>query len=136
MPPGASTPSLTIFGIVTPFYLFEVNHARFLRFDDEPVLINWDVFLNVLNVETEDGATGADLRQVLFGAPDPAGGFDDVLSSFYIKVLQPLCWTGLLRMDRTNGLLSTERSVFTKTPLWRAALRLETDGVVGSAIRH
>ena len=26
-----------IFDTVTPFYLFEVNHARFSRFDDEPV---------------------------------------------------------------------------------------------------
>ncbi|MFP7572360.1 hypothetical protein [Marivita sp. S2033] len=80
-----------IFGIVTPFYLFEVNHARFSRFDDEPILGNWDVFLNALNVETEDGATGGDLRQVLFGEPDPAGGFDDVLSRLYIQVLRPLC---------------------------------------------
>ncbi|SLN67179.1 hypothetical protein ROE7235_03711 [Roseibaca ekhonensis] len=124
-----------IFGIVTPFYLFEVNHARFSRFD-EPILGNWDVFLNVLNVETEDGATGADLRQVLFGEPDPAGGFDDVLSRLYIQVLRPLCWTGLLHMDRAKGFRSTEQSVFTKTPLWKAALRLETDRMAGGATRH
>ena len=125
-----------IFGIVTPFYLFEVNHARFSRFDDEPILGNWDVFLNELNVETEDGATGADLRRVLFGEPDPTGSFDDVLSRLYIQVLRPLCWTGLLHMDRANGFLSTERSVFSKTPLWRAALQLETDGIRLPGTRH
>lgn len=125
-----------IFGIVTPFYLFEVNHARFSRFEDEPILGNWDLFLNVLNVETEDGATGADLRQVLFGAHDPAVGFDDVLSSLYIQVLRPLCWTGLLNMDRAKGFRSAEQSVFTKTPLWKVALRLETDGMVRGATRH
>jgi hypothetical protein len=125
-----------IFGIVTPFYLFEVNHARFSRFDDEPILGKWDVFLNVLNVETEDGATGADLRQALFGEPDPAGGFDHVLSRLYIQVLRPLCWTGLLHMDRAKGFRSTEQSVFTKTPLWKAALRLETDRMAGGATRH
>jgi hypothetical protein len=125
-----------IFGIITPFYLFEVNHARFSRFDDEPTLRNWDVFLNVLNVETENGATGADLRRVLFGPPDPKGHFDDILSSFYIQVLRPLCWTGLLHMDRAKGFTSTERSVFTKTPLWRAALQLGMDEPVQSATRH
>jgi hypothetical protein len=125
-----------IFGIVTPFYLFEVNHARFSRFDDEPTLHNWDVFLNVLNVETENGATGADLRRVLFGPPNPKGHFDDILSSLYIQVLRPLCWAGLLHMDRAKGPLSTERSVFIKTPLWRAALRLETDRLLRTATRH
>ena len=123
-----------IFGIVTPFYLFEVNHARFSRFDDEPVVGNWDVFLNVLNVETEDGATGADLRQVLYG--EPQHGFDDVLSRLYIEVLRPLCWTGLLQETCAKGLLRTRESTFTKTPLWRAALRLETDRVVRRATRH
>jgi hypothetical protein len=122
-----------IFSIVTPFYLFEVNRARFSRFDDEPTLRNWDVFLNVLNVETENGATGADLRRVLFGQPDLKGHFDDILSSFYIQVLRPLCWTGLLHMDWSDSLLSTERCAFTKTPLWRAALRLETDRHLASA---
>ena len=125
-----------IFRIVTPIYLFEVNHARFSRFDDKPTLRNWDVFLNVLNVETRNGATGADLRHVLFGAPVPRGHFDDILSSLYIQVLRPLCWTGLLHMDRAKGLLSTERSVFTKTPLWEAALRLETDGMAQGATTH
>ncbi|MEQ9260566.1 MAG: hypothetical protein RIG84_15885 [Roseovarius sp.] len=125
-----------IFGIGTPFYLFEVNHARFSRFDDKPILGNWDVFLNVLNVETEDGATGADLRQVLYGDPNPAVGFDDVLSSLYVQVLRPLCWTGLLKETRAKGLLRTRESMFTKTPLWRATLRLETDGMVQRETRH
>jgi hypothetical protein len=116
-----------IFGIVTPFYLFEVNHARFSRFENEPILGNWDVFLNVLNVEAEDGATGGDLRQVLYGERDPGDRFDQMLSSLYLQVLRPLCWTGLLHENRAKGLHRTRESTFTKTPLWRAALRLETD---------
>jgi len=51
-----------IFGTVVPFFLFHINHTSMWRFDDAPILGNWDVFLNVLNVETEDGATGAHLR--------------------------------------------------------------------------
>ena len=125
-----------VFGIVTPIYLFEVNHARFSRFGDEPILGNWDVFMNVLNVETEDGATGTKLRQVLFGEPNPGNRFDQVLSSLYIQVLRPLCWTGLLHMDRAKGLRSTEQSLFYKTPLWRASLRLETDCMVQRETRH
>lgn len=125
-----------IFGIVTPFYLFEVNHARFSRFDDEPILGNWDVFMNVLNVETEDGATGDDLRKVLFGEPNPSDRFDQVLSNLYIQVLRPLCWTGLLQENRAKGLLRTRESTFTKTPLWRAALRLETDRMMRPQTRH
>ncbi|MCC0041890.1 MAG: hypothetical protein H6880_06935, partial [Rhodobiaceae bacterium] len=87
-----------IFAAVVPFYLFRVDHARFSRFDDEPILGNWDTFLNVLNVETEGGATGADLRRVFYGEPEkgPFPGYDDRLSKLYIQVLRPLCWSGLL----------------------------------------
>ena len=125
-----------LFGIITPFYLFEIDHSGWSRTPDQVLPGNWDVFLNVLNVETEDGATGADLRRVLFGEPDSAGGFDDVLSSLYIQVLRPLCWTGLLQETRALGLPRTRENMFAKTPLWRAALRLETDGMASGATRH
>ena len=127
-----------LFGIITPFYLFEIDHTAYTRFSDEPLLGNWDIFLNVLNVEAEDGITGAELRQILYGAPEPSPlpRYDDVLGSFYLNVLRPLCWTGLLHMSRVKGLQSTERSVFTKTPLWKAALKLDTDYLVKTATRH
>ena len=122
-----------LFGILTPFYLFEFNHARFLR-PGGPQLRSWDVFLNVLNVETENGATGADLQRTLFGEPDP-GHYDDIRISLYIEVLRPLCWVGLLYEDPVDG-LNRAGNVFTKTPLWRAALRLSTDEMVRPATRH
>ena len=127
-----------LFGIITPFYLFEVNHTGYTRFSDGPLLGNWDMFLNILNVEAEDGITGADLRQTLYGPPDhsPLPRYDDVLGSLYLNILRPLCWVGLLHMNRVKGFQSTERSVFTKTPLWRAALKLETDALVKPATRH
>ena len=59
-----------------------------------------------------------------------------MLSRLYIQVLRPLCWTGLLQEIRANGLLRTRESMFMKTLLWKAALRLETDGMVSGAIRH
>lgn len=47
-----------IFSAMTPFFLFRVNHEYLSRM---PVQLpgNWDVFLNVLNVEAERGITAA-----------------------------------------------------------------------------
>jgi hypothetical protein len=123
-----------LFGIVTPFYLFEFDHTRFSRVRERP-MGNWDIFLNVLNVEAEDGITGRDIRRTLYGEPDPGAGFDELLSGLYVQVLRPLCWTGLLHEHRVDG-FRTRNSVFTKTPLWRAALKLSTDDDVRPATRH
>ncbi|MCB1467618.1 MAG: hypothetical protein KDK08_10855, partial [Rhizobiaceae bacterium] len=102
------------------------------------ILGNWDVFLNVLNVETEDGATGAHLRRVLFGEPEkgPLPHYDEVMGQLYIQVLRPLCWSGLLQQERGTPSYQFEEAVFMKTLLWRATLRLETDGIVGRAALH
>lgn len=124
-----------LFGIITPSYLFEVDHLRFSPRETRP-LGNWDIFLNVLNVEAEVGATGGEIRRALYGEPDREERFDETLSSLYVQVLRPLCWTGLLREDRADGRSRTERSVFTKTPLWRAALRLATDDEVRPVTLH
>lgn len=127
-----------IFAAVVPFYLFRVDHARFSRFDDEPILGNWDIFLNVLNVETEDGPTGGHLRRVLYGEPDKRSlpNYDDEMERLYIQVLRPLCWAGLLHQQRGDGRFRIEDAVFMKTPLWKAALQLETDEIIVSALRH
>ena len=131
-------PRHDLFGTVVPFFLFRIDHASFSRFNDEPILGNWDVFLNVLNVETEDGATGAHLRRVLFGEPEaaPYPRYDEVMGRLYGQVLRPLCWSGLLQQDQGKRSYRTEEAVFMKTPLWRAALRLETDRMVRKAVRH
>jgi len=112
-----------VFGIVIPFYLFEVNHMRFSRRVEQP-LGNWDIFLNVLNVEAEDGITGGDFRRTLYGEPEANEQFDYLLSSLYVQILRPLCWIGLLHEERSERLPRTDQSVFTKTPLWKAGLEL------------
>lgn len=124
-----------LFGIITPVYLFEVDHQRYSRRPQRP-LVDWGIFLNVLNIEAEDGATGGDIRRALYGKPASDACFDAVLTSLYLQVLRPLCWTGLLREDRADGPRRLEISMFTKTPLWRAVLRLDTDDIVSSATRH
>lgn len=123
-----------IFNTVVPFFLFRGDHAASSRFDDEHVLGNWDIFLNALNVETEDGATGADLRRVLYGKPE--AGFDATMSGLYVQVLRPLCWAGLLAKKDGAHRYRSEDAVFVKTPLWRAALVLDTDAEVAPATRH
>lgn len=127
-----------LFGIITPFYLFEIDHTVFMHWDNEQLLGNWDIFLNVLNVEAEDGITGADLRFTLYGPPasGPDQIYDRVMARLYLDVLRPLCWTGLLQMIRTAGSMRTDKSVFAKTPLWKAALKLDTDNMVQAATRH
>ena len=127
-----------IFETVVPYFLFEFNHAAMARFDEGTLPGNWDTFLNVLNVETEVGATGAHLRQVLYGAPEkgPFRQYDTVMGALYLQVLRPLCWAGLLQSVHIAGRHDAEKTLFMKSPLWRAALRLETDRFVEAATRH
>ncbi|MEO1602803.1 MAG: hypothetical protein AAFU49_20500, partial [Pseudomonadota bacterium] len=122
-----------IFSELIPFYLFAFDHLAWSR-NDSAIPINGDVYLNVLNVEVEDGAAGGALRRKLFGEPDPRSGFDEVMSALYVGVLRPLCWGGLIREDPGRGFGSEER-IFTKTPLWRAGLSLDTDQLVRPTIR-
>ena len=127
----AGRPGL-IFCTMVPVFLFHLNHASLSARNEEAVpLVNWDVFLNVLNVETQNGATGGELRRVFFGEPEsgPAWQHDYVMSGLYINVLRPLCWAGLLQKTEDAGNFRFSGAVFTKTPLWQAALQLDTDGM-------
>lgn len=127
-----------LFGIMTPFYLFEIDHSVSTRFPDTEITLDWNVFLNVLNVAAADGALGADLRGALYGKPTPElfPPYDIVMANLYAQVLRPLIWTGLLQETRPAKSFRSQESVFTKTPLWKAALKLETDSQVKRATRH
>lgn len=123
-----------IFSTFVPFFLLRIDHAASTRFHDGPIPGNWDVFLNVLDVETEDGATGADLRRVFYGEPMP--GFDGMMSGLYIQVLRPLCWAGLLEKRDGAGRFHSEEALFVKTPLWRSALLFDTDAGTAPTTGH
>ena len=127
-----------LFGIIAPFYLFEIDHSAWTRFPDVEIMMNWNIFLNVLNVESENGALGADLRRTFYGDPEPEHfpSYDVVMGNLYTQVLRPLIWTGLLQETRPAKSFRSQESMFTKTPLWNAALKLETDSQVKSATRH
>lgn len=113
-----------LFGITTPFYLFEFDHLRFSRTDERPIG-NWDTFLNV---EAEGGISGRDLDRVFYGT-DPKDRYNRDLTNLYTQILRPLLWTGLLAEHRNKG-DRIEGAIFTKTPLWHAALRLDTDDML------
>lgn len=127
-----------LFGIITPFYLFEIDHAAWSRLPDNRLVGNWDLFLNIINVEAEAGVTGAELRRVLYGDPQPSQfpRYDETMGALYTQVLRPLVWTGLLHETRPDKSYRIRDSVFSKTPLWRAALKLETDSIVRPPTRH
>ena len=124
-----------IFGIMAPFFLFHVNH-QYLSRRPTKLTGNWGLFLNVLNIEAENGVTATAFRETLYGPHDPAKGYDDALGGLYVQVLRPLCWAGLLVEHGSGGSISFGPRTFIKTPLWRAALQLDTDSQIRPATRH
>ena len=127
-----------LFAEVIPFFVFEIDHAAYSRFDDAP-LGNWDVWLNVLNVEVEDGASTQQLYEVLYGVADnnPSGWRE--VSAFRNCVLEPLCWAGLLVEVEVEVEAEQQRlgeSQYFKTPLWNSALKLDTNDMLEHAQRH
>jgi len=117
------------FEIITNFYLFDFDHSYFQR---RPFIApgNWDVFLNVINVEAHGGASEAHLLEVFFGYGPDNNRVEDYwnyLSFLHWHVLVPLYWIGFLdKIEAGDGFL--EREIFyVKTPLWQKCLRLETD---------
>ena len=123
-----------LFTAVIPFFLFEIDHAAYSRFRDGPVG-NWDVWLNVLNIEVEDGASTKQLYEAFYGeAPDDLSGWRE-LGAFRSCVLEPLCWAGLLVEVEAEQQRLGESQYF-KTPLWNSALKLDTNDMLEHAQRH
>ena len=103
------------------------DHSQHSRFDDN-IFGNWDIFINVINVEAHGGCSDDHLCQVLYGTSRDRDGIahSRTISAFYIHVLRPLVWLGLLQEHILVDRLERER-IYTKTPLWAVALKLETD---------
>jgi hypothetical protein len=119
---------------LVPNYLFRLDHGAHLRFEGQ-LLGNWDIFLNVINVEADRGCGLAHLRTMLYGFPEEdRRGFDGVGSTLYVTVVRPLCWAGLLESDESAGRRSSAQ--FYKTELWRRYLRLDTDNRLNPPSLH
>ena len=113
---------------VIPFFLFNVDHVAYSRFRNGPVG-SWNVWLNMLNVEVEDGANAHQLYGVCYGlAQDDLSGWRD-LSAFRQCVLDPLYWSGLL-FEVELELQPLRQIQYFKTPLWRATLELDTNDLL------
>ncbi|PRY20848.1 hypothetical protein CLV78_1111 [Aliiruegeria haliotis] len=125
-----------LFGVITPFYLMHVDHSWTDRFGDSPVG-SWDIWLNVLNVETENVVSGSELFEVFYGKPG-GKGIDAIHaeSVFFTGVLRPLTWIGLLARVETGQTGRWRERHFIKTPLWHSALTLDTDAEVAKQPRH
>ena len=118
-----------LFAELIPYFLFHIDHASYARFDDRP-FGNWDVWLNVMNTEADHGTTEAALFETIYGEPEDwhTAGWRE-LAAFSSCVLRPLQWAGLLTEIREDGAGRPVCHLF-KTPLWRSALKLDTDDML------
>jgi len=124
-----------LWALLAEHLMYVIDHTQYTRFGD-PLTGNWDTFLNVINVEAQNGVAEEQLCSVLFGIPEADYRHDyRLVATFYIHVLRPLCWAGLLAENRVGSGLA-RREVYTKTPLWPTALALATDPDLKPVTRH
>lgn len=105
------------------YVLFEDPHRLFMR-QEYGVFGNWDVWLNVMDIETTHGATGKHITDTLYGEEDEPNEFDLRTSRLHSSVLEPLIYCGLLDENRDNGRKLVDR-VYRKTQLWTRYLKLD-----------
>ena len=119
-------------------FLFRYNHDRFGR-SDFTAPGNWDIFLNIINVEAQQGLTEAHLVKTLYGLDDPKNPFDRDYSNhrwFLVSnVLRPLMWVGFLEETRASEDRLADR-IYWKTPLWSKCLTLDTDHYLSEPTKH
>jgi hypothetical protein len=121
----AQTPAQLFVNII-PFYVLKIDHASYARFEERP-FGKWDIWMNVINVEADHGTTERALFASFYGEEhdwDNAGWRE--MAAFSSCVLRPLEWAGLLVQTREEKDGKHVQHVF-KTPLWRSALKLDTD---------
>ena len=118
-----------LFTELIPFFVLEIDHASYARFEERP-FGKWDVWMNVINVEADHGITERALFAAFYGNEhdwDNAGWRE--MAAFSSCVLRPLEWAGLLVQTREEREGKHVHHVF-KTPLWRSALKLDTDDIM------
>jgi len=115
-----------LFAELIPSFILYFDHASYACFDEQP-LGNWDIWMNVINVEADHGSTEAALFETCYGETRDwhTEGWREMVA-FSSCVLRPLEWAGFLTETREYGAGPQVCHVF-KTPLWRSALKLSTD---------
>ncbi|MGL4414716.1 hypothetical protein [Roseinatronobacter monicus] len=112
-----------VFDAVVREIIFEAKHFKYSR-ENRALMGNWDIWLNVIDIEAQHGISGEDLTKALYGPLEIGQAFDPRTSALYDGVLTPLVWTGLLQEDMSQGRKLSER-VYIITPLWRRYLELD-----------
>lgn len=118
-----------LFAELIPFFILKIDHASYSRFEESP-FGKWDVWMNIINVEADHGTSEAALYETFYGEAhdwDNAGWRE--MAAFSSCVLRPLEWAGLLVETREERGGKHVHHIF-KTPLWRNALRLDTDDML------
>ncbi len=124
-----------LFAELIPFFVLKIDHASYARFDERP-FGKWDVWMNVINAEVDHGTTERALFAAFYGEEhdwDNAGWRE--MAAFSSCVLRPLEWAGLLLQTREARDGKHLHHVF-KTPLWRSAMRLDTDNLLRPVLVH
>ena len=85
-----------------PDYLFRLDHGANLRSGGE-TMGNWDLFLNIINVEADYGASLGTLRRALYRPDTKEHRYDDIGRTLYLTALRRLWWAGLLQPEISAG---------------------------------
>ena len=127
--------SNALFQDLIPFYILNLDHAAYGRFQQAP-FGTWEIWLNVINVEIENGASERALYGVFYeDSPEYDNASWREIAAFSHYVLKPLEWSGLITVGQANALGHSDLIYF-KTPLWRSVLKLDTDLELAPATRH
>ena len=117
-----------IFNNLVPRFLFEIDHSYGYYRSLEQPMGNWDVFLNIMNVELQAGINGTELANVFYGARERTPyNHDTEFYALYNHVIKPLCWVGLIQEAAADIHQYASEKMFQKTQLWAIALQLDTD---------
>ena len=91
-----------LFDKLVPFFLLAMDHAAYSRTGEE-VPGNWDTWLNVMNVEIENGLSERKLYGVYYGeGPDWDNAGWRQIGAFSACVLKPLEWAGFITIQETR----------------------------------
>ena len=112
-----------------PFYVFKLDHAHHAGFEQR-LMGNWDLWMNVINAEADHGADERALFAAFYGVAHdfPHEGWQAIYA-FSAGIMRPLDWAGLLARTPYQREGKYGHHVF-KTPLWRSALKLNTDAML------
>lgn len=130
----ANAPS-QLWQLLVDVLLWQTDHGRYMRhhfaFDAD-----WLQVLEVLNVAAHEGASEVEICAELLGIDEAEVRRDFVTGLvFYMFVLRPLSWAGLLAEARADSSLRAE-TMFVKTPLWPLAWRFASDELLPKIIVH